>query len=57
LRGRSFLAPLIDLVQSTQGGARSLLIFLWGAVQMFKSDLYTLRGSDPSELLDMSVVT
>lgn len=34
-----------------------LLIFLWGAIQTFKSGLGTLRGSDPEQLLDIAMVT
>jgi hypothetical protein len=35
----------------------SLVVFVWGAVQIFRSGLDTRRGSDPNERLDIPVVT
>jgi hypothetical protein len=57
LRGRSFLAPLNIFIQGSQRSPVSLVVLLWGAVQMFKSGFGTLCGSDPDELLDIPMVT
>jgi hypothetical protein len=46
----------IVIVQSPQGGAVGLLVFLRGAVQVFENGLDTLRARDLDELLDTPMV-
>jgi hypothetical protein len=57
LRDRSFLVPVIIIVQGSQRSPVSIVVSLRGAVHMVKSGLDTLCGNERDELLDIPVVT